>query len=123
MGTLVSFVSEGLACNGGEHVLIGHWVLVGTVMEGDGANDNTTNCPEHLQHLGSSGSQLDWYDLTAVCRRVGNEDTPWYALEKLGYENNWKRLGEVKREDEDVQEHEAGQGCVAVSNTAREGPS
>lgn len=89
-------------------------------MVGDGTNDNTANRPEHLQHLGSRGSQRYRYNLAAVCRRVGNEDAPWQALEKLGYENNWKRVGKVKGEDEGVQEHEAGQGRVTVSDTAGE---
>ena len=97
------------------------WVRIVTI--GDGTNDDTANRPEHLQHLGSRGSQLYRYDLAAVCRRVGNEDAPWQALEKLGHENNWHRIGKVKREDEDVQEHEAGQGRVTVSDTAGEGAS
>lgn len=98
-------------------------MIASVVTVGDGTNDDTANRPEHLQHLGSRGSQLYRYDLAAVCRRVGNEDAPWQALEKLGHENNWKRIGKVKREDEDVQEHEAGQGRVTVSDTASEGAS
>jgi len=90
-------------------------------MISDGTNDDTSNSPEHLQHLGSRGSQLYRHDLTTVCWRVGNEDTPWQALEKLGHENNWKRFGEVKYENEGVQEHETSQGRVAVSDTAGEG--
>ncbi len=89
-------------------------------MVGNSTNDDAADRPEHLQHLGGRGSQLDGYDLTAVCRRVGNEDTPWQALEKLRHENNGKRVGEVEREDEDVQEHEAGQGRPAVSDAAGE---
>jgi hypothetical protein len=68
----------------------------------DGTNDDTANRPEHLQHLGSRGSQLYRYDLAAVCRRVGNEDAPWNALENLGREKNWHRFGKVKDEDEGV---------------------
>jgi len=90
-------------------------------MVGDGTHDDTANRPEHLQHLGRRGSQLYRYDLAAVCGRVGNEDAPWQALEKLGYENHGKRLGKVKGEDEDIQEHEAGQGRVTVSDPAGEG--
>lgn len=37
--------------------------------------------------------------------------------------NKLHRLGIVKREDEDVQEHEACHGRVTVSDTAREGAS
>jgi hypothetical protein len=97
--------------------------MVSVVMEGDATNDDTANRPEHLQHLGSRGSQFYRHDLAAVCRRVGNEDAPWQALENLGRENNWKRIGKVKREDEGVQAHEAGQGRVTVSDTAGEGAS
>lgn len=89
-------------------------------MVSDGTNDDTANGPEHLQHLGGRGSQRNWHDLTAVRRRVGNEDAPWQALEKLGHEDDGKRVGKVKGEDEGVQEHEAGQGCVAVSDAAGE---
>lgn len=92
-------------------------------MVGDGTDDDTANCPKHLQHLGSRGSQFYRHDLTTVCRRVGNEDSPWDALEKLGHKHDWKRFGKVKREDEDVQEHEASQGSVTVSDTASEGTS
>ena len=95
--------------------------MTSVVTVGNGTNDDTANRPEHLQHLSSRGSQFYRYDLAAVCRRVGNEDAPWQALEKLGHENNWKRIGKVKHEDEDVQEHEAGQGRVTVSDTAGEG--
>ncbi len=73
-----------------EHVLVGAGVIYTVVTVGHGTNDDTANRPEHLQHLGSRGSQLYRYDLAAVCRRVGNEDAPWQALEKLGHENDWK---------------------------------
>jgi hypothetical protein len=93
------------------------------VMEGDGTNDDTANCPEHLQHLRSWGSQFDGYDFTAVCGGVCNEDAPWYALEKLGHENKGKRLCKVKDEDKGIQEHETNQGGVTVSDAACEGTS
>ena len=101
-----------------KHLLIGDWVLVVAVMVGYCTDDNATNGPEHLQHLGSRGTKLNRHDLTTVRWRVGNEDAPRYTLEKLRHENNWERLGEVKGEDEDIQEHEAGQGRVTVSNAA-----
>jgi len=96
-------------------------VKTGVIMVGDGTNDNTANGPEHLQHLGSRGSQLDGYDLAAVCRCVGDEDTPWQALEQLGHEDKGKRVGKVKDEDEEVQKHQAGQGCPTVSNSVGKG--
>ena len=85
---------------------------------GNGTNDDTANCPEHLKHLGSVGSQLNRHDLTAVCRSVCNEDTPWQTLEKLGYKDNRHRFGEIECENEDVQEHEAAYGCPTISDPA-----
>jgi hypothetical protein len=113
--------AKDFTCKGIKHILVGTCVADTLVMVGDGTNDDTANRPEHLQHLRSRGSQLDWDDLAAVCRRVGNEDAPWQALEKLGHENDGERLGKVKGEDEDVQEHEAGQGRPTVSDPAGEG--
>lgn len=92
-------------------------------MKGDATYDNSANGPEHLQHLGSRSSQLNWCDLAAVCWCVGNEDAPWNALEKLGDEHDWKRIGEVEHENERVQEHEAGYGRPTVSNAAGKGTS
>ena len=92
-------------------------------MVSDATNNYTTNRPEHLQHLSRRGSQLYRYDLAAICRRVGNENAPGQALEKLSHEYNWKRSCEVKYKDEDVQEHEAGQGRVTVSDAAGQGAS
>jgi len=123
IGILVSFVSEKLACKADEHVLVGAGALDTVVTVGDGTNDDTANRPEHLQHLCSGCSQLYRYDLAAVCWSVGNEDAPWQALKKLGHKNDWKRRGEVKCEDEDVQEHESGQSRPTVSDTAGEGAS
>lgn len=102
------------------HILVGAWVKPGVVDVGDGTDDDTANGPEHLQHLSGRGSQLDGYDLAAVCRRVGNEDTPWQTLEKLGHENKRKRIGEVKDEDEAIQGHETDQSRPTVSDPAGE---
>jgi hypothetical protein len=50
--------------------------------------------------------------------RVGNEDTPWDSLQQLRDEHYRERVGEVEREDEDVQEHQAGESGVTVSDAA-----
>lgn len=117
------FVSEVLACNADEHVPVGLRAIHYMVYVADGTNDDTPNGPKHLQHLGGRGSQLDGYDLATICRRVGNEDTPWNALENLGDEKDFHGLGKVEDKDEGVKEHEADQGRVTVSDAAGEGTS
>lgn len=89
----------------------------------DCSNDDTANRPKHLQHLRSRGAQPQRDNLAAVCRRIGNEDTPWQTLQKLSYEDNWERIAKVEYEDEGIQEHEASQGRITVSNAAGEGTS
>ena len=92
-------------------------------MIGDAPYNDSANGPKHLQHLGSRSSQLDWCDLAAVCRCVGNEDTPWNTLEKLGCKHDWKRVAKVEYQDKQIQEHEAGNGRPTVSDTAGKGTS
>jgi hypothetical protein len=92
-------------------------------MISDATDDNCANSPEHLQHLGGRSSELNWCNLTAVCRCVRNEDAPWNALKELGQEHDGKRVGEVEHKDESIQEHEASDGRPAVTNAAREGTS
>jgi hypothetical protein len=81
-------------------------------------NNDRSNGPKHLQHLRCRGSKLNRYNLTAVGGSVGNEDSPGQAFQKLGDEHDRQRVGEVHGEDENVQEHETGQGGPAVSNAA-----
>lgn len=92
-------------------------------MIGDTSDDDGTNSPEHLQHLSSRSSQLNWRNLTAVRGRVGDEDAPWDTLEELGDEHDGKRVGEVEDEDEGVQHHECGNSRPAISNAAGKGTS
>lgn len=68
-------------------VLIGQRAVNTLVTIGYSTNNNTANSPEHLQHLGARGSQLDRHDLATVRRRIGNKDAPRNALENLGREN------------------------------------
>lgn len=95
-------------------------VMLALVYVADATHNDLTNSPEHLQHLGSRGSQTDRHDLTAVCRRVGDEDAPWDSLQKLGHEHDGQRLGKVEDNDESVQDHEGRNGGPAVSDTTGE---
>ena len=81
---------------------------------GDGANDDTADGPEHLQHLRRRCPQLDRHNLAAVCRCVGNEDSPGQTFENLGSKDYRKGFGEVEDENEDIQEHQTSQGGPAV---------
>jgi hypothetical protein len=103
-----------------EYVPVRTIVGVGLVIVCNTTNDDSTDGPEHLQHLGSGSSQLNRGDFTAVCRCICNEDSPWDALQNLGQEHDWKRLGEVEDEDEAVQEHETGDGRPPISDLAGE---
>lgn len=93
------------------------------VVVSDTSDNDGSNGPEHLQHLGSGSSQLNGCNLTAVGRCVGNEDSPWKTLEKLGDEHDGERVGKVEDEDEGVQGHQSGNGRPAVSNAAGKGTS
>lgn len=95
-------------------------VKPGVVTVGDGTDNDGSKSPEHLQHLRSRGSQPHGHDLTAVRRRVGDEDAPRQALEKLGHQVDGERVAKVEDEDECVQEHETGDGGPAVSDIAGE---
>lgn len=75
------------------YVLVGRSVNSGVVFIGDGADDDTADCPEHLQDLRGRGTQAHWDNLAAICRCVGNEDAPGYALKELAGEEEWKRVG------------------------------
>lgn len=108
---------------GEDYVPVRTRVLLGVVVVSDTVDDDSTDSPEHLQHLGSRGSQLDWRNLTAVRRCVGNEDTPWNSLEQLGDEHDRERVGEVEDEDESVEKHETGDGRPTVSDAAGKGTS
>ena len=88
------------------------------VAVGDTTYNNGSDSPEHLQHLGGRSSQLDWGNLTAVGRRVRDEDTPRNALEKLRNKQNRERVAKVKHEDERVQQHETEDSRPAVTNSA-----
>lgn len=90
------------------------------VAVGDATNDDATDSPEHLEHLGGRGSELDGDDLRAVRRGIGDEDTPWQTLEKLGDKHERKGVGKVEDEDETVQAHETDDGGPAVSDAAGE---
>ena len=89
-------------------------------MVGYATNDHTANGPEHLQHLSAGGTQLNRYNLTAVGRGVGNEDTPWDTLQDLRGEHDFQRFGEVHDEDEGVQQHKTRECCPAVANATGE---
>lgn len=102
---------------------VGGWVVNVAVHIGDSAHDDTADGPEHLQHLRAGGSQLDRHDLTAVCRRVRDENAPWHTLQQLGHKHDRERLGKVEREDEGVQEHETGDCRPSVSDAAGQGTS
>lgn len=102
--------------NFGKDVPIGVLVQHAVVVVGNATNDDTTDRPEHLQHLGSWGSQPQRHDLGAVGRCICNEDTPWHTLKNLGREHDWERFGKVEDEDEGVQSHQACQGCITVTD-------
>ena len=103
---------------GEDYVPVRTRVLLGVVVVSDTVDDDSTDSPEHLQHLGSWGTELDGRDLRAVRGSVGNEDTPRDTLEKLGDEHDWERVGEVENEDEAVEKHQTGDGRPSVSNAA-----
>lgn len=90
-------------------------------MISDGTDDDRTNRPEHLQHLGSRCSQFDGRDLGAVGRCVCNEDTPWDAFEQLGRQHDLLGVGKVKDKDKGIQKHEAPDGRPSVSDFAGNG--
>ncbi|KAG9665291.1 putative sugar transporter, partial [Aureobasidium melanogenum] len=106
-----------------EHPLESNWDPVGpgladwVVYVSDGTNDDTANSPEHLQHLGCGSSESERNNLRAVGRGVGDENAPWDTLKDLSCENDGHGVCEVEDEDEGVEEHETGQGCIAVTNT------
>ena len=105
-------------CDVDQYILVSPRFTDRVVYIGHSADNDAANSPEHLQHLRCRGAQLDRYDLTAVCRSVGDEDTPWDTLQKLGGENDLNRFGEIEGEDENVQEHETDQGSPTISNIA-----
>jgi hypothetical protein len=117
-GNPTSFVSSEVILTLKEYIPVRRLSGLGAVVVGDTADNYSANSPEHLQHLRSWRSQLDWRDLTAVCWRIGNENAPWDTLEKLGYEHDREGIGEVEDEDKGVQEHETGDGRPAVADAA-----
>lgn len=86
------------------------------VVEGNTTNNDTSNSPEHLQHLGRRSSQLDRHNLTAVCGSIGNENTPWQTLEDLCGEIDGERVSKVEDEDECIESHQASDVSPAVSD-------
>jgi hypothetical protein len=88
------------------------------VVVSDTLDDDGSNSPEHLQHLGGGSSERNGYDLTAVRRGVGDKDTPWDTFEELRDQHDRERVGEVEHKDETVQKHEVGDECPSVTNSA-----
>jgi hypothetical protein len=77
-------------------------VILGLIVVSDTADNDRPNRPEHLQHLRRWGSQSHGHNLGAVGGRVGDEDTPWDALEDLGREKHSLAVAEIEDEDEGV---------------------
>lgn len=102
---------------------VGQRIIAALVRVGHGADDDTANSPEHLQHLRAGRTKLDWDDLTAVGRCIGDEDTPRNTLENLCCEDDTQGVGEVEDEDEGVEEHQTEDGGPSISNSARDWPS
>lgn len=103
-----------------ECIPVGQRIVTALVRIGHSADNDTANSPEHLQHLRAWRTKLDRDDLTAVRRCVCDEDTPWDTLENLRCKDDTERVGEVKDEDEGVQEHETEDGGPSVSDSARD---
>lgn len=83
-------------------------------------DDDTADGPEHLQHLGARGSELDGDDFGAVGGRVGDKDAPRQPLEDLRDKKDGQRVAEVEDEDEGVEAHQADDGGPSVSDPAGE---
>ena len=50
---------------------------------GDGSNDDTSDGPTHLDGRSCESSEGERYDLTSVCGRVGNEESPRNTFKEL----------------------------------------
>lgn len=90
-------------------------------MISDAIHNDSSNGPEHLQHLRRRSSQPERHDLATVCWCICNEDAPRYAFEKLRRQHDSQRVCKIEDQDEAVQKHEAGDGCPPVSNLAGDG--
>lgn len=88
------------------------------VVEGNSTDDNSTNSPEHLQHLSSRSTKLKGHNLGTVSRRVGDENTPWDTLKELSDQHESEGVSEVEDEDEGVEEHETTNSGPSVSDSA-----
>lgn len=102
------------------YALVGSSVSPSVVSVGDGTDDDTADRPEHLQDLSGRGTQAHRDNLTAIRRRVGDEDAPGYAFKELASEEEWERVGKEWNKDGRIHEHEANQSRPTVSNTASE---
>ncbi|KAG9571471.1 putative sugar transporter, partial [Aureobasidium melanogenum] len=100
---------------------VGPWLVDWVVYISDGADDDTADSPEHLQHLSCGSSKSQGNDLGTVSRSVGNEDTPWNTLEDLSCKDDGHGVCEVEDEDEGIEKHETSQGCIAVTDAGGQG--
>lgn len=118
----MSLAKPGVAAGGKgkKHVPESGLILLGVVDVGHSTHDDGSDGPEHLEHLGRRRTQRDGDDLTAVGRRIGDENTPRDTLEQLGSQHDSERVAEVEDENGAVQGHEGRDGGPTISDPARE---
>ena len=60
---------------------------------GDSGDNDASNRPAHLQSCCACTSQSQRNNLTSICWRIGDEETPWNALECLSDDKDLERVG------------------------------
>ena len=103
------------------NIPVSRGVLLGLEVISDTTNDDRTDCPEHLQHLGRRRSQSHWHDLGAIGRSIGDENAPWDAFQYLRGEEHALAVAEIEDEDEAVQGHKSANGRPAVADCRGDG--
>jgi hypothetical protein len=124
MGTLTPLlVHWSLMADISSNIPVSRGVSLGLEVISNTTNDDRTDCPEHLQHLGRRRSQSHWYNLGAISRSIGDENAPWDAFQNLRGEEHALAVGEIEDEDEAVQGHKTTDGRPTVADCRGDGTS